>query len=247
MAPANTGIDKSNKNAVMKIDQTNKGILYILCPGFRIFNIVEIKFIAPNIEAAPDKCKLKIAKSTAAPEWLCIALRGGYTVQPVPTPISTREEANNKQSDGGSNQKLILLRRGNAISGLPIMIGTNQLPKPPIKIGITIKKIIKKAWAVIKTLYSWWLPSKKWLPGCSNSIRINSDIQPPNTPEKVPKSKYRVPISLWFVENIHRKVHWEREVNILFKIVIMCLLNPLFNYKYTGETGIEPATSNVTN
>jgi len=29
---------------------------------------VVIKLIAPNIEAAPDKCKLKIAKSTEGPE-----------------------------------------------------------------------------------------------------------------------------------------------------------------------------------
>jgi hypothetical protein len=184
-----------------------------------MFIIVEIKFIAPKIDAAPDKCKLNMTKSTAAPEWLCIVLRGGYTVHPVPTPTSTREEANNKQSDGGSNQKLILLSRGNAISGLPIIIGINQLPKPPIKMGITIKKIIRKACAVIKTLYSWWLPSKKWLPGCNNSILIRSDIQPPNTPEKVPKNKYKVPMSLWFVENIHRKIHWEKEMNILFEIL----------------------------
>jgi hypothetical protein len=31
------------------------------------------------------------------------------------------------------------------------MIGTNQFPKPPIITGITMKKIIKKACAVIKT------------------------------------------------------------------------------------------------
>jgi len=31
-------------------------------------------------------------------------------------------------------------------------MGTNQLANPPIKIGITIKKIIIKAWAVIATL-----------------------------------------------------------------------------------------------
>jgi hypothetical protein len=54
-----------------------------------------------------------------------------HTVQPVPAPTSTKKEANNKQSDGGRNQKLILLRRGNAISGLPIIIGINQLPKTP--------------------------------------------------------------------------------------------------------------------
>lgn len=53
---------------------------------------------------------------------------------------------------GGHNQNEILLNRGNAVSGAPIRIGTDQLPDPPIIAGITIKKIIKKAWAVIKTL-----------------------------------------------------------------------------------------------
>jgi hypothetical protein len=33
-----------------------------------MFVIVQIKFIAPSMEAAPDKCKLTIAKSTAPPE-----------------------------------------------------------------------------------------------------------------------------------------------------------------------------------
>jgi len=33
-----------------------------------MFNIVVIKFIAPNIDEIPAKCKLKIAKSTEAPE-----------------------------------------------------------------------------------------------------------------------------------------------------------------------------------
>jgi len=40
------------------------------------------------------------------------------------------------------------------MSGAPIIIGTNQLPKPPTITGITIKKIIIRAWAVIKTLYT---------------------------------------------------------------------------------------------
>jgi hypothetical protein len=33
-----------------------------------MFNIVVMKFIAPNIDEIPAKCKLKIAKSTLAPE-----------------------------------------------------------------------------------------------------------------------------------------------------------------------------------
>jgi hypothetical protein len=46
----------------------------------------------------------------------------------------------------------MLFIRGNAISGAPIISRTNQLPNPPIRIGITMKKIITKAWAVTMTL-----------------------------------------------------------------------------------------------
>lgn len=77
---------------------------------------------------------------------------GGYTVHPVPAPASIVEDANSNRNDGGRSQKLILFIRGNAISGAPIISGTSQLPNPPIMIGITIKKIIMKAWAVTITL-----------------------------------------------------------------------------------------------
>jgi hypothetical protein len=43
---------------------------------------------------------------------------------------------------------------GNDISGAPIIKGTNQFPNPPIKTGITKKKIIIKAWAVTMVLYN---------------------------------------------------------------------------------------------
>jgi hypothetical protein len=46
----------------------------------------------------------------------------------------------------------MLFNLGNAISGAPINTGTNQFPNPPIKTGITKKKIITKAWAVTTTL-----------------------------------------------------------------------------------------------
>jgi hypothetical protein len=70
--------------------------------------------------------------------------RGGYTVQPVPTPASTSEEESKSIKAGGNSQKLILFNLGKAISQAPIIKGTNQLPKPPIAVGITKKKIIKK-------------------------------------------------------------------------------------------------------
>jgi hypothetical protein len=152
IAPANTGKDNNNKKAVINTAQTYKGNLCINIPGLRILKIVTIKLIAPKIEDAPAICKLKIAKSTEGPECACPLANGGYTVHPVPAPVSTKLEPNNNINDGGNNQKLILFNLGNAISGAPIIIGTNQLPKPPIIIGITIKKIIINACAVIITL-----------------------------------------------------------------------------------------------
>lgn len=77
IAPASTGKDNNNKNAVINTDQTNNGNLCIVIPGPRMFKIVVMKFNAPKILLAPETCKLKIAKSTEAPEWLAILDRGG--------------------------------------------------------------------------------------------------------------------------------------------------------------------------
>jgi hypothetical protein len=110
-----------------------------------IVQIVVMKFIAPAIEDTPAKCKLKILKSTAPPECANSALNGGYKVQPVPTPDSITEERININKETGNNQKLKLFNLGKAISGTPTIKGTNQLPKAPNKIGITIKKIIISA------------------------------------------------------------------------------------------------------
>ena len=70
---------------------------------------------------------------------------GGYTVQPVPAPPPASLPSSNRIREGGSNQNLILFIRGKAMSGLPIIRGTSQFPNPPIKMGITIKKIMMKA------------------------------------------------------------------------------------------------------
>lgn len=111
-----------------------------------------MKLTAPRIEEAPARCRLKMERSTDAPAWAMPAAKGGYTVHPVPAPLSTRPPARRRVKEGGSNQKLILFIRGKAISGAPIIKGTNQFPNPPIMIGITIKKIIIKACAVTITL-----------------------------------------------------------------------------------------------
>jgi hypothetical protein len=51
--PARTGRAKSNKIAVIRTDQTNRGIFSKFKLGARILIIVEIKLIAPKIEEIP--------------------------------------------------------------------------------------------------------------------------------------------------------------------------------------------------
>ena len=51
------------------------------------------------------------------------------------------------------------------------MRGRSQFPKPPIITGITMKKIMMKAWAVTIVLYNWSLPSRE--PGWPSSARIS--------------------------------------------------------------------------
>jgi len=64
-APAKTGIDKSNKNEVIKIDHANNGASKNLT--YRMCRNVAIKLIAPIKEDKPAKCKAPIKKSTDAP------------------------------------------------------------------------------------------------------------------------------------------------------------------------------------
>lgn len=68
IAPANTGKESSSKNAVIKIAQANRGNLWKARFFVLIFVIVHMKFIAPRIDEAPERCRLKIAKSTEPPE-----------------------------------------------------------------------------------------------------------------------------------------------------------------------------------
>ena len=165
--------------------------------GF-IFRIVIIKFRELIIEEAPAKWREKIVKSTEFPEWKITLDNGGYTVQPVPLPWETIRDVDNKINDERSNQNLMLFIRGKAISGVAIIMGINQFPKPPIIVGITIKKIIIKACAVTIELKVWSLCSIE--PGWFNSNRIMFLKEVPSIADQIPKPKYIVPISLWFVE-----------------------------------------------
>lgn len=152
IAPAKTGRERSRRRAVIATDQTKRGIRSRVIKLLRMFSVVEMKLIAPKIEEIPAKWSEKIEISTDLPAWARFLDSGGYTVQPVPVPLSIRALINRRFREGGSNQNLMLFIRGKAMSGAPIIRGTSQLPNPPIIIGITIKKIIIKACAVTSTL-----------------------------------------------------------------------------------------------
>jgi hypothetical protein len=68
IAPAKTGRESSKRTAVIRTDHTNSGIESRDMVADRMFIIVVIKLMAPKIEEAPAKCRLKIAKSTENPE-----------------------------------------------------------------------------------------------------------------------------------------------------------------------------------
>jgi hypothetical protein len=109
------------------------------------------------------------------------------------------------------------------MSGPPTISGIRKLPKPPIKAGITMKKIINKACAVTILLYNW-LSDIYCTPGPLNSIRINTENAVPNNPENRANIKYKVPISLAFVEKNQRSF---QIVMVDIKFLLLVLLVPL--------------------
>ena len=186
IAPAKTGRERRRRIAVSSTDHTNKGAISIVIPSARILPIVVMKFADPRILLTPARWREKIPKSTALPGWPKVE-RGGYTVQPVPTPLSTNPDISSIDRAGGRSQNLMLFIRGKAMSGAFSIRGTNQFPKPPIIVGITKKKIIIKAWAVTITLYSWSSPSRD--PGLPNSKRIKADRAVPKKADQIPNKK----------------------------------------------------------
>ena len=63
----------------------------------------------------------------------------------MPAPSSTHIPLKSMANAGGRVQNLKAFIRGNAISGVASIKGISQLPKPPIRMGITKKKIIINA------------------------------------------------------------------------------------------------------
>ena len=88
------------------------------------------------------------------------------------------------------------------MSGAPIRSGTIQLPNPPIIAGITMKKIMMRAWLVKNTLYTFLAASiepspvmileisgNTCIPGYINSARIRIDSVVPMMPAQMAKTR----------------------------------------------------------
>lgn len=69
MAPASTGRERSNRRAVIWIDQVKRVIFAGIAGEDCLLAPVVRKLIAPRIDLAPARCKEKMVKSTAAPLW----------------------------------------------------------------------------------------------------------------------------------------------------------------------------------
>lgn len=77
MPAARTGRDSRSSTAVIRTDQTNRGVWYCDRAGGFMLIAVVMKLIAPRIEEIPARCREKIAKSTEAPACARLPARGG--------------------------------------------------------------------------------------------------------------------------------------------------------------------------
>lgn len=74
---ARTGRDRRRSTAVIRTDQTNRGVWYCDRAGGFILMAVVIKLIAPKMEDTPARWREKMARSTEAPAWARFPAKGG--------------------------------------------------------------------------------------------------------------------------------------------------------------------------
>jgi hypothetical protein len=82
---------------------------------------------------------------------------GGIDRPAPPKPERARRPLEEERHDESRkpatvSQNEMLFMRGNAMSGAPIISGTNQFPNPPISAGMTRKNTMIRPWPVTNTL-----------------------------------------------------------------------------------------------
>ena len=125
---------------------TNNGIFISVIPCARMLRMVVMMLIEPMIDDRPMMCTARIVRSYETPPWMN---SGGYIVQPPATaPPGSRNEDISRTPATGSNQKLQLFMRGNAMSGAPSISGTCQFANP-VKAGMMTPKIMIRPCIVV--------------------------------------------------------------------------------------------------
>ena len=123
-------------------------------------------------------------------------------VQPLAgAPPGMNSVARSRPKATGRIQKDQLFMRGNAISGAPIIIGIIQLARPT-NAGMTAPKTMISACMVVIWLKNSGCTNCR--PGCISSERMTSAMAPPMKNMIRLKTRYIVPMSLWFVVNSQR-------------------------------------------
>src|ERR671910_3704161 len=117
--PAMNGVAATTSNEVERFAQTSRGRRQKFIPGARMVTIVTRKFRAVAIEDAPANWTPRLKKDcpNGAP-----VESGAYPVQPASkAPPGAKKLPTNRSPAIGSIQKLRAFRRGNAMSGAPII------------------------------------------------------------------------------------------------------------------------------
>src|SRR5690348_16914110 len=142
----------------------------------------------------------KIVIGKEAPIWI---IKGGYIVQPPagPPPGTNREDSSNKKAKG-KIQKLRLFNRGSAMSGAPTCNGIIQFASPT-NAGMMAPKIMISPCIVVIELKN--AGSSSCSPGLKSSARISIAIPPAMNHIVHERTRYIVPMSLWFVAYNQRR------------------------------------------
>src|SRR3954447_10273228 len=143
------GVAMTTSSDVEKFAHTSSGMRQKDMPGARIVMIVTRKFSAVAIDDAPANCT-PIEKNIC-PIGTSVD-SGEYAVQPVANePPGTRNDAIIIRPAIGSSQNDRAFRRGNAMSGAPIISGSTKFASPA-KTGMMNRKIISEAWTLNRPL-----------------------------------------------------------------------------------------------
>src|SRR5438552_167339 len=119
--PAMNGVAITTRSDVVKFAHTRSGMRQNVMPGARMVMIVTRKLSAVAIDDAPANCTATLKKVWPIGVWVD---SGAYAVQPVENePPGARKLASMSTPAAGSIQYDSAFRRGNAMSGAPIISG----------------------------------------------------------------------------------------------------------------------------